>query len=159
MLAAASIVGLVLIPLAFTSNKVDDPQPMNLWPREAPGETGKLLAELDTRNSAGGIAMVTNVSVPTLTVFKPDPAVDIHTAVIVCPGGGYQGLAYDYEGSDICKWLNTLGVTGVLLKYRVPALGQECPDMRRLCKMRSERLRPLEPIPISGRSIRRWLEF
>jgi acetyl esterase/lipase len=40
--------------------------------------------------------------------------------VIVCPGGGYNILAYDKEGSEICEWLNSIGVTGVLLKYRVP---------------------------------------
>jgi len=42
------------------------------------------------------------------------------TAVIVCPGGGYSILAYDLEGTEICEWLNSIGVTGVLLKYRVP---------------------------------------
>ena len=42
------------------------------------------------------------------------------TAVIVCPGGGYNILAYQHEGIDVCKWLNSIGVTGILLKYRVP---------------------------------------
>src|SRR5262249_47278477 len=46
---------------------------------------------------------------------------DTGACVIVCPGGGYQILAWDLEGTEVCKWLNDLGVTAVLLKYRVPA--------------------------------------
>ncbi len=61
-----------------------------------------------------------NVSTPTLTVYKPAPEKDTGAAVLICPGGGYNILAYDLEGSEVCEWLNSIGVTGVLLKYRVP---------------------------------------
>ena len=63
---------------------------------------------------------ITNVTVPTMTVYSPDPVLDTGAAVIVCPGGGYARLAMDKEGSEICAWLNSLGITGVVLKYRVP---------------------------------------
>jgi acetyl esterase/lipase len=62
-----------------------------------------------------------NVSDPTLTVYRPAKDKDTGTAVVVCPGGGYSILALDLEGSEVCEWLNSIGVTGILVKYRVPA--------------------------------------
>jgi acetyl esterase/lipase len=62
-----------------------------------------------------------NVSVPTITLFKPAAEKDTGAAVVVCPGGAYSILAYNLEGTEICQWLNSRGVTGVLLKYRVPS--------------------------------------
>lgn len=60
------------------------------------------------------------VAIPTIDVYpvpeSPKPA----PAVLICPGGGYGHLAYDKEGVEIAKWLNTLGITGIVLKYRVP---------------------------------------
>jgi acetyl esterase/lipase len=64
------------------------------------------------------VLRVTNVSEPTLSVFAPEKPNG--TAVIVCPGGGYGILAIEHEGTKVCEWLNSLGVTGILLKYRVP---------------------------------------
>ena len=55
-----------------------------------------------------------------LTLYSADPANSNGTVVIVCPGGGYNILAYEHEGTQVCKWLNELGVSAVLLKYRVP---------------------------------------
>jgi acetyl esterase/lipase len=62
-----------------------------------------------------------NVSIPTLTVYSPPAGKNTGAAVLVFPGGGYSILALDLEGSEVCEWLNTIGVTGVLVKYRVPA--------------------------------------
>jgi acetyl esterase/lipase len=62
---------------------------------------------------------VEDVSVPTMTVYSPKEK-STTVAVVVFPGGGYQILAMDLEGSEVCDWLTTLGVTCVLLKYRVP---------------------------------------
>jgi acetyl esterase/lipase len=61
-----------------------------------------------------------NVSKPTIQVFKPAKGRDTGAAVVVCPGGGYHILAMNLEGTEVCQWLNSIGVTGVLLKYRVP---------------------------------------
>jgi acetyl esterase/lipase len=60
------------------------------------------------------------VSHPTFTVYPAPAGNNTGTAVVVLPGGGYSILAITHEGEDVCKWLNTIGVTGVLLKYRVP---------------------------------------
>jgi acetyl esterase/lipase len=62
---------------------------------------------------------VNNVSVPTMTVYSPKGK-NTGAAMVVFPGGGYQGLAIDLEGTEVCDWLTAKGVTCVLLKYRVP---------------------------------------
>ena len=69
---------------------------------------------------------ITNVSEPTITIYHAPDEVASGAAMIVCPGGGYNILAYDLEGDEVCEWLNNLGITAVLLKY--------------LCKMYSVRL-------------------
>jgi acetyl esterase/lipase len=57
---------------------------------------------------------------PTIAIYPAPPAHKTGAAVLVCPGGGYHILAMDLEGTEVCGWLNSLGVTAVLLKYRVP---------------------------------------
>lgn len=63
---------------------------------------------------------VSNVSQPTMTVYSPT-AKNTGAAVVVFPGGGYEILAIDLEGTEVCEWLTSRGITCVLLKYRVPA--------------------------------------
>jgi acetyl esterase/lipase len=69
--------------------------------------------------AAKPFAFVVNVSQPTMTVYSPKGAAT-GVAVVVFPGGGYNALAIDLEGTEICDWLNSKGITAVLLKYRVP---------------------------------------
>src|SRR5947209_18087559 len=64
--------------------------------------------------------MLTNSTRPTLTVYRPAKEKDAGAAALICPGGGYWNLAWDLEGEEVAAWLNTLGVTGIVLKYRVP---------------------------------------
>ena len=103
-----------------------DPLTWNIWPGEAPGEIVDLPPEIDltepTDKLIAGerIIKLHNVSVPTVTIYRPDPAIDTKTAVIIAPGGGHWILAMDLEGTEVAEWLNTLGVTGIVLKYRVP---------------------------------------
>lgn len=126
-----ALLGMLISPLAATAADVK-PEPILLWPGTAPGEKGDIGEEKDMTKPDAKIppekyiTRIGNVSKPTLTIFKPAAEKDTGTAVVVCPGGGYSILAYDLEGTEICKWLNSVGVTGVLLKYRVPARkGQE----------------------------------
>lgn len=99
---------------------------IELWPGTPPGEEGKLDPEKDTTkpsdNQVAGkpVVRLGNVSKPTLAIYRPDPQKDTGASVIVCPGGGYYILAMDLEGTEVCEWLNSIGVTGILLKYRVP---------------------------------------
>ena len=102
--------------------------PLKLWPSAAQGGYEHAGPErLTPADQAGGlvagkpIIRLGNVTIPTLTVYKPAPEKDSGSAALVFPGGGYSILAYDLEGSEICEWLNTLGMTGILVKYRVPA--------------------------------------
>lgn len=62
----------------------------------------------------------TNVTKPTLTVYRPANDKNTGTAMLICPGGGYHNLGWDVEGEEIAEWLNSLGMTGIILKYRCP---------------------------------------
>lgn len=61
-----------------------------------------------------------NVSKPTLTLYRAPKEKNTGAAVVVFPGGGYHILAMDLEGTEVCEWLNSIGVNAVLVKYRVP---------------------------------------
>jgi acetyl esterase/lipase len=97
--------------------------PIVLFPSGAPGETVQLVEKGESDGGKVGgetVLRLSNVSEPSITVYQPAEKVKNNAAVVVCPGGGYNILAYDLEGEEVCKWLNNLGMTGVLLKYRVP---------------------------------------
>jgi acetyl esterase/lipase len=101
---------------------------MAIWPGTPPGAKTDLPPETDM-NAAGTKTMagrpyirLGNVSTPTITVFKPRVK-NSGVGIVVFPGGGYQILSVDLEGTEICDWLNQIGVTCVLLKYRVPDSG------------------------------------
>jgi acetyl esterase/lipase len=102
------------------------PEVLNLWPGDAPGEAVKLPPEGDVskasdRPVAGKpVLRLGNISKPTLSIYRPPAEKNCGTAVLVCPGGGYNIVATDLEGTEICEWFNSLGVTAGLLKYRVP---------------------------------------
>jgi acetyl esterase/lipase len=94
-----------------------------IWPGVAPDAKpvpGPEFAETTKELYAGKPAVVVNnVSQPTMTVYSPS-GTNTGVAVVVFPGGGYQCLAIDLEGTEICDWLTSRGITAVLLKYRVP---------------------------------------
>ncbi len=119
-----------ILALAARTLAVGPGQPILLWPGEPPLPEGSTPApageEKDTSkpgdNLIAGRTVIRlgNVHFPTITVWRPPADRDTGTAVLVCPGGGYHILAMDLEGTEVCEWLNSIGVTGVLLKYRVP---------------------------------------
>lgn len=100
---------------------------LDLWPGKPPGETEELPPEVDTTKDSDQliagrrVARIGNVSTPTLAVYQPPAEKRTGAAVVICPGGGHYILAYDLEGTEVAEWLNSLGVTGIVLKYRVPA--------------------------------------
>lgn len=69
------------------------------------------------------IVLISNVQNPDIAVYLPTKRFATGQAVVICPGGGYWVLAYDLEGTDIAKYLNSIGVAGIVLKYRLPASG------------------------------------
>jgi acetyl esterase/lipase len=101
---------------------------LTLWPHGAPGGQANSAPEIDATtakdNLIAGKPLIRlgNVSTPALTLYTPDHN-DTGAAVVVFPGGGYHILAIDLEGTEVCDWLNSAGITCVLLKYRVPDSG------------------------------------
>ena len=101
---------------------------LDLWPHGAPGAQSNAGAETDTTTAkdhliAGKpVIRLGNVSTPSLTVYAPKQK-NTGAAVVVFPGGGYHILAMDLEGTEVCDWLNSAGITCVLVKYRVPDSG------------------------------------
>lgn len=78
--------------------------------------TNKEKARLDKN---GDIVTIRNVSMPTLTAFIPEESKNTGTAIIICPGGGFQGLAYQHEGTATVNWCLENGITAFILKYRL----------------------------------------
>jgi hypothetical protein len=108
----------------------DKPLVVDVWPGKAPGEIGNIDDEKfwDKRPDGnplpdvGGkpVKWLTNVSKPTITVYRPAKDKDTGAAMVICPGGGLTYLAWDVEGEEVAAWLNSIGITGIILKYRVP---------------------------------------
>jgi acetyl esterase/lipase len=98
-------VGCVVVSLALASpaNAQDAarPRPIPLWPGDAPGATGR-----------------DSVDIPTIALYRPIGGASTGAAIVICPGGSYSGLA-DHEGDAIARWLNRLGITAAVLKYRL----------------------------------------
>ena len=112
--------------LLFQSRASEPLKTLELWPGMPPGGPAEPGEEHDVTgpkdNVVAGrpVVRLGNVSKPTITVYKPAADRDTGAALLVCPGGAYRILASDLEGTEVCAWLNSIGVTGVLLKYRVP---------------------------------------
>ncbi len=90
-----------------------------VWPGKPPGEVCTE-SESDLPARSDDVQRTTNVSAPTISVYPAPKADRPSPAVLICPGGGYSYLAFNKEGTEIAAWLNSLGVTGIVLKYRVP---------------------------------------
>jgi acetyl esterase/lipase len=117
------------LSLAWPADGDAKPEVIALWPGKVPDESGTVGAEkvvmspkLDRKQIevTESTRMVTNVSKPSITVYRPAKDKDTGTAVVICPGGGYWNLYWELEGEEVASWLNSLGVTGIILKYRVP---------------------------------------
>jgi acetyl esterase/lipase len=99
-----------------------------LWPNGAPGQKTGSGPEADTTTAkdrlvAGKrVIRIGNVAAPTLILYKPEKR-NTGAAVVVFPGGSYKILAIDLEGTEVCDWLTSVGVTCILVKYRVPDTG------------------------------------
>src|SRR5262249_26100288 len=114
----------ISISLAAAQEKTPAEKPLvlNVWPGKAPGLTGDAGEEkiLPQKEGEKPVKRITDVTKPTLTIYRPAKDKDTGAAVLICPGGGYHILAWDLEGEEVATWLNSIGVTGIVLKYRVP---------------------------------------
>ena len=119
---------LVAFVLPFSLDAAE-PTVVKLWPGKAPGENKDLGPEIATPpKDAKDVKRVSNVSEPTIAIYQPSKDKATGAAVIVAPGGAYSILAIEHEGTQVCEWLNTLGVTAILLKYRVPKREMQMPE-------------------------------
>jgi acetyl esterase/lipase len=102
---------------------------VELWPAKAPDEADNIgpekvrmspkltKKEVEVTEST---KMLTNVTKPTITIYRPVKEKDTGAAVLICPGGGYWNLYWELEGEEVAAWLSSQGLTGIILKYRVP---------------------------------------
>jgi acetyl esterase/lipase len=120
---------LALLSAALPTMAVDLPLVVDIWPGEAPEETAhfgpertRMSPKLDSRQVevTEQTRLITDVTNPTLTICRPAKDAGTGTAVLICPGGGYWDLYWQLEGEEVAAWLNSIGVTGIILKYRVP---------------------------------------
>lgn len=95
------LLALLLLPMNAFAQEPQRPTPMPLWPAGAPGAQGTQPEDI-----------------PTLSLYQPPDEKATGAAIVVCPGGGYRALA-DHEGHAVAVWLNSIGVTAVVLKYRL----------------------------------------
>ena len=120
-------------------------QPLRIWPGQAPGTQDWAAPEEAadvTLPNVGRIHVITNVTVPTLTVFRPAAAKANGTAMVVLPGGSFRALAWDVDGLETARWLAGEGITAFVLKYRVrppqngESFGQSLEDFARATRAR-----------------------
>ena len=130
MIRIASIVSLVLfLSVTWPAAAADKPLVVELWPGKVPDETDKIGADMEYMSRkltkkevvvTESTRLVTNVTKPTITIYRPAKDKDTGAAVLIFPGGGYWDLYWELEGEEVAAWLNSQGLTGIILKYRVP---------------------------------------
>ncbi len=112
---------MTLVVAAQAAATAAEPPTLKLWPEGPPSPMpAKSEATAKLIQSYGGATptRLTDITEPAITVYHP--AKPNGTSVVVAPGGGFMFLSYSFEGTQVCEWLNSLGVTAVLLKYRTP---------------------------------------
>jgi len=117
--AVSLLVGVFLTCTRFAA----EPLVVDLWPGKTPGDVGingQENSRIHPSSLVGPTKLITNVSKPTLTIYQPAKGKNTGTAMLICPGGGYWDLYWELEGEEVAAWLNSVGITGIILKYRVP---------------------------------------
>ena len=118
-----SAVLLILCAFVTCTSFAADPLVVDLWPGNTPGDlgiNGQEVSRIHQSPIVGPTKLITNVTKPTLTIYQPAKNENTGTAMVICPGGGYWDLYWELEGEEVAAWLNSLGMTGIILKYRVP---------------------------------------
>ena len=119
----ALAVTLLLGSSATTPAPAAEPLVVDLWPGKTPGDVGikgEETSRIHPSPIVGTTRLITNVTKPTLTIYRPAADKNTGTAMVICPGGGYWDLFWELEGEEVAAWLNSQGMTGIILKYRCP---------------------------------------
>ena len=115
-----TFISFLLLNLFFINVFSQKKDMISLWPGKVPGESKPKAAPAADTKTKDNVFRYAEVTDPALEVFLPDKSVSNGSAVIICPGGGYNILAYDLEGTEIAGWLNNIGFTAFVLQYRIP---------------------------------------
>ena len=107
--------------LALPTIIVSQTLTVKVWPDGVPGSKTDNEYHEETIPRKDGRLAYLKVTDPELWVYLPDSVKANGTAVIICPGGSYRGLAIGHEGEDVARWFNSLGIVGIVLKYRLPS--------------------------------------
>jgi acetyl esterase/lipase len=120
---AGAIALLLLYEGIASEARAVGPIVIDVWPDKAAEDDPSMIDEekwLDPGPGDKWQKWVTNVTRPTLTIYRPPQEKDNGAAALICPGGEYHALMWDLEWEEVAAWLNSLGVTGIILKYRCP---------------------------------------
>ena len=140
------------------------PQVYDVWPGKPPGEIGNIGQEKFWEKRPDGVPIpnvggkpvkwLTNVSRPTISVYRRERQ-GTGASMLICPGGGLTYLAWDAEGEEVAAWLNSIGVTGIILKYRVPRRpDQMAPQFKSIWHVRPlQDAQRNEPRPLQSRRV------
>lgn len=121
---AARIVSLFLLFATITAAQ----EVIQLYSGPAPGSPPANYPEKQYFSKIWSTEVVSNVTRPSLTVFKPAEGTSNGTGIVICPGGGFMALSINSEGNDVAKWLAARGVTAFVLKYRIAHTGDDAPQ-------------------------------
>src|SRR5262245_26455785 len=122
-LALPVLLGLALVSCATPAPPKPEPIVVELWPGKAPGDAGikgEESKKVYPSPLVGPTLLIGNVSKPTISIYPAPKDRNTGTAMLICPGGGYWNLFWELEGTEVADWLNSQGITGIILKYRVP---------------------------------------
>jgi acetyl esterase/lipase len=124
MIRTASRLAFLAVVTATATSLATEPLIVDVWPGKTPGDAGISGEEKGLTYESPLIGaptrLITNVTRPTLTIYKADSEKNTGTAMLICPGGGYHNLFWELEGEEVAAWLNSQGMTGIILKYRCP---------------------------------------
>lgn len=119
----------LILLLASALGAAEPPLVVDVWPGKTPDDTGisgeEHFRDLVIQGKPYQVAgkptrWLTDVSRPTLTIYRAAGDKNTGIAMLICPGGGYHNLGWDVEGEEVAAWLNSVGMTGIILKYRCP---------------------------------------
>ncbi|MDR3635652.1 MAG: alpha/beta hydrolase [Isosphaeraceae bacterium] len=123
MRRTAVATSLIVVLCSTLPARAAEPLVVGLWPGKTPGDVGikgQETSRIHQSPLVGPTKLITNVTKPTLTIYAPAKDKNTGTAMVICPGGGYWDLYWELEGEEVAAWLNSLGMTGIILKYRCP---------------------------------------
>jgi acetyl esterase/lipase len=122
-----AVVVRTLCAVVFLATQVAAQEVIPLYPG-TPASTQENYPEKEYFSKIWSTEVVTNVTKPSLTVFKPLAELRNGTAVVICPGGGFMALSINSEGNDVAKYMAEKGVTAFVLKYRLAHTGEDAPQ-------------------------------